>query len=85
MILTRQIERIVISHKDRLLRFGVELIFQICRFFSIEIVVVEEEKPATFEEDLARDVICLLTVFTAKLYGKRSHQKRKLRQQMEAA
>ena len=85
LILSRQVERIVICHKDRLLRFGVELLFRICKFFNIEILTLEEEKPASFEEDLARDVICLLTVFTAKLYGKRSHQRRKLRQQMEAA
>lgn len=85
LILTGQVSRIVLSHKDRLLRFGAELIFQICRFFNIEVVITEEEKPASFEEDLARDVICVLTVFTAKLYGKRSHQKRKMMKELQAA
>lgn len=85
LILTGQVSKLVLSHKDRLLRFGAELVFQVCRFFEIEIIITEDEKAASFEEELARDVICILTVFTAKLYGKRSHQKRKLKKELKAA
>ena len=85
LILDGKVERLILSHKDRLLRFGAELIFQVCRFFNIEVVVLEEDIPASFEEELSRDVVTIITVFTAKLYGRRSHQKRKQRQLLEAA
>jgi len=40
-------------------------------------VVVIENEPDRFEDRLAQDVIELMTVFSARLYGRRSHQNRK--------
>ena len=37
LILTDQVSRLVLSHRDRLLRFGVELVFQVCKFFRNQI------------------------------------------------
>ncbi len=64
-------------HKDRLLRFGSEIVSQLCKFYGTDVVVVEE-KESTYEDTLAQDVIELMTVFSARLYGRRSHQNRKL-------
>lgn len=75
LIWTRQIDVLVLNHKDRLLRFGAELVFMLCSFCKVEIVIVEAGKAeVTFEQELARDVIELMTVFCARLYGKRSHK-----------
>ena len=38
------------------------------------IFIVLEDKKKSFEEQLTQDVIELMTVFCAKLYGKRSHK-----------
>ena len=73
LILTQQIQTLIINHKDRLLRFGSELIFKLCDFYNIHVIVIEN-KSLTFEETLTHDVIELMTVFCAKLYGKRSHK-----------
>jgi predicted site-specific integrase-resolvase len=74
MIFAGQVSALLISHKDRLLRFGSELIFSICDHMNVEVKILEEEnKILTDEELLARDVIQLMTVFCAKLHGKRSH------------
>lgn len=42
-----------------------------------EVDVLETRAEKTFEEELARDVITLMTVFCARLYGKRSHRNKK--------
>ena len=73
LILTQQIHTLIINHKDRLLRFGSELIFKLCEFYHIKVIILED-KSLSFEESLTHDVIELMTVFCAKLYGKRSHK-----------
>ena len=73
LILTQQIQTLIINHKDRLLRFGSELIFKLCDFYHIKVIILED-KSLSFEETLTHDVIELMTVFCAKLYGKRSHK-----------
>jgi putative resolvase len=78
MILRRKMRRLVITHKDRLLRFGSELIFALCELQGIEIVIIHKGDQPTFEEELAQDVLEIITVFSARLYGARSKKNRKL-------
>ncbi len=73
LIFTQKVKRLIINHKDRLLRFGSELVFTLCQYFNVEVIIIEE-KTLSFEETLTCDVIELMTVFCAKLYGKRSHK-----------
>jgi predicted site-specific integrase-resolvase len=77
-ILSEKVGRIVISHKDRLLRFGAELIFAICEAKEVEVVILNQGEDTTFEEDLAEDVLEIITVFSARLYGSRSRKNQKL-------
>ena len=67
-----------INHKDRLLRFGSEIIFFLCQHMQVTVIILEAKKEITFEEELSSDVIALMTVFCAKLYGKRSNQNKVL-------
>ena len=62
-----KIHVLVIHHKDRLLRFGSELIFKLCHFHGIKIVMMEDMADKSFEENLSADVIELMTVFCARL------------------
>lgn len=57
MILEKKICRLVISHKDRLLRFGAELVFSLCQARQIEVVIVNQGEESSFEEELAKDVL----------------------------
>ena len=71
----------VIAHKDRLLRFGAELVFAICEAKNVEVVILNQGEDTTFEafeEDLAKDVLEIITVFSARLYGSRSHKNQKI-------
>lgn len=82
LILERKISRLVLTHKDRLLRFGAELIFALCEAKQIEVVLVNKGDEVSFEEELAQDVLEIITVFSARLYGSRSKKNKKL---LEAA
>jgi predicted site-specific integrase-resolvase len=77
-IISGQIGRLVLTHKDRLLRFGAELMFAICQAKSVEVVILNQGEDTTFEEDLAKDVLEIITVFSARLYGSRSRKNQKL-------
>lgn len=77
-ILAGKIGRLVIAHKDRLLRFGAELVFAICAAKNVEVVILNQGEDTTFEEDLAKDVLEIITVFSARLYGSRSRKNQKL-------
>ena len=74
LIETNQVERLVLNYKDRLLRFGSEIIFEMCKYHNVEIVIVNEDETKTHEEELVEDVLSIITVFSAKLYGSRSHK-----------
>ncbi len=78
-------ERLVLTHKDRLLRFGAELIFSLCEQFSVEVVILNKSEDATFEDDLVSDVLEMITVFSARLYGARSRKNKKLIERLQEA
>tara|TARA_B110001450_G_scaffold221044_1_gene216855 strand:+ start:617 stop:946 length:330 start_codon:yes stop_codon:yes gene_type:complete len=65
-----------VSHKDRLCRFGFDLIEYVLKAHGAKIVV-ETDHSYTAEEDLAHDVMSVITVFGARLHGKRSGASRK--------
>lgn len=79
MILRGEVTRLVINHKDRLLRFGAEIIFMICEEMNTEVVIINQtEKERDFEAELVADMIALITVFSARLYGSRSRKNKKI-------
>jgi putative resolvase len=78
LILEKKISRLVLTHKDRLLRFGAELIFTLCEVQQIEVVMINKGEDISFEEELAQDVLEIITVFSARLYGSRSRKNQKL-------
>jgi predicted site-specific integrase-resolvase len=62
---------LVLNHKDRLLRFGAELVFKLCAFRNVRVVIVEAPSvERSFEQELA--------IFCARLYGKRSNRNKKM-------
>lgn len=77
-IIEGAVGRLVITHKDRLLRFGAELVFAICEAKGVQVVILNQGEDTSFEEDLAKDVLEIITVFSARLYGSRSRKNQKL-------
>ena len=60
------------------MRFGAELVFTLCELRGIEVVVIHRGEQPSFEEELAQDVLEIITVFSARLYGSGSRKHRKL-------
>ena len=83
-ILDDKVQRLVLTHKDRLLRFGAELVFSICEAKNVEVVIINKgEENINFEEELAKDVLEIITVFSARLYGRRSNKNKKLLEDLD--
>ena len=71
------VREIKIIEKDRLLRFGFPLLEKLCAHFNTKITILRQKPQLSFENQLAEDLISIITVFSAKLYGKRSHANKK--------
>ena len=71
------VSEIKIIEKDRLLRFGFPLLEKLCAHFNTKITILRQKPQLSFENQLAEDLISIITVFSAKLYGKRSHANKK--------
>ena len=84
-ILDNKIDRLVLTHKDRLLRFGAELVFTLCEARQVEVVIINQGENLSFEEELAQDVLEIITVFSARLYGSRSKKNKKLIEAVKAS
>lgn len=71
LIVSNKVDKIYVTNRDRLLRFGFELVESIAKQFNTTIVVLNKISQ-TFEQTLASDVLEIITVFSARLYGSRS-------------
>ena len=84
-IVEDEVGRLVLTHRDQPLRFGAELIFSLCQARQVEVVIINQGEDTNFEEELASDVLEIITVFSARLYGSRSHRNQKLIDGVRAA
>ena len=85
LIVDGRIARLVVTHKDRLLRFGAELVFSICAIKNVEVVIVNQGSEQSFEDELVSDVSEIITVFSARLYDSHSNKNEKLIDGMKGA
>jgi predicted site-specific integrase-resolvase len=76
-ILKGEVERVVVLYKDRLVRFGIELIEGICKRYGVKVEVIDST-PRTEEQELVEDLIQIVTVFSCKLQGKRANKAKKI-------
>ena len=79
----RTVSSLTLRHADRLLRFGKELVFYRCKQFNVSIQILDDPEGEAFETELVKDVITLMTVFSAHLYGKRSWKNRRALEQTQ--
>ncbi len=84
MILRQEVSTLVLTHRDRLLRFGSQLLFMICEFCGVTVVILDEVQEVSFEQQLAQDLIELVTVLPSRLYGRRAQDNRRRRQAQAA-
>lgn len=85
MLQRNEIERLVITDKDRLLRFGSELIFALCELNRVQVTILNQPADVEPEKEFVDDILSILTVFSARLYGRRSRKNLKRMQVLHDA
>ena len=76
-ITKNEVEKVVVLFKDRLLRFGYELLEYIAELYGCEIEIIDNTDK-TEEQELVEDLVQIITVFSCKLQGKRAHKAKKM-------
>ena len=72
-----KVDKVVVFYKDRLLRFGFELVEYIASLYDCDIEIINRTEK-TEQQELAEDLVQIITVFSCKLQGKRANKARKL-------
>lgn len=72
-IMERKIKTVIVTHKDRFIRFGFEWFEKFCAKFGVEILVVNNED-LSLQEELVQDIVSILHVFSCRLYGLRKYK-----------
>lgn len=76
-ITKNEVDKVVVLYKDRLLRFGFELIEYISSLYNCDIEIIDTTEK-TEQQELVEDMIQIVTVFSAKLQGKRANKAKKM-------
>ena len=77
MVTNSEVEKIVVLYKDRLIRFGYELIENLCDKFGTVIEIIDSTEK-TDEQELVEDLVQIVTVFSCRLQGKRANKAKKM-------
>ena len=77
MVTNSEVEKIVVLYKDILIRFGYELIENLCKKFGTTIEIIDNTEK-TDEQELVEDLVQIVTVFSYRLQGKRANKAKKM-------
>ena len=77
MVTNSEVEKIVVLYKDRLIRFGYELIENLCNKFGTTIEIIDNTEK-TEQQELVEDLVQIVTVFSCRLQGKRANKDKKM-------
>ena len=76
LITQNKVEKVVVLYKDRLLRFGFELIEYVASLYNCEIEIIDNTEKSE-QQELVEDLVQIITDFSCKLQGKRANKARK--------
>ena len=77
LISQNKVEKVVVLYKDRLLRFGFELVEYIASLHNCDIEIIDNTEKIE-QQELVEDLVQIITVFSCKLQGKRANKAKKL-------
>jgi len=84
-IMEKRVSRVFVNYRDRLTRFGFRYIEAVCKFNGTEIIVISEEtREKTVQEELAEDLVAIIHSFSGKLYGLRRSAKKDIEQSINS-
>ena len=77
MVTNSEVDKVVVLYKDRLIRFGYELINNLCTKYETTIEIIDNTEK-TGEQELVEDLIQIVTLFSCRLQGKRANKAKKM-------
>lgn len=84
MVDLNEVSTVIVNYKDRLTRFGFEYIESYFKSHNCEIVVINEEEVQDPQKELVDDLISIITSFSGRIHGQRSHKTRKIIEDVKA-
>lgn len=82
LVIAGKVNKVFIMYKDRLVRFGFDLLENIFKRYGVDIEIINHQNN-TMDEELVADLIQVITVFSAKLDGKRKDTLNKFKKELE--
>ena len=73
-VIRGNIKTLVIAHRDRLARFGFDLLSHLCQEHECELLVIDSEKVSP-EQEMVQDLMTIVHCFSSRLYGLRNYRK----------
>lgn len=70
-----EVSTIVVAHKDRLCRFGYDILEQLCQKYQSQILVLNQVNQSP-QEELVKDLTTIITVFSCRIHGLRKYSKK---------
>lgn len=83
LVKNKEVNIVLIEHKDRLSRFCINYLIAFFSSYGVKIEWTDEVLEKTYENELVEDILSLMASFSAKIYGKRSHQNRKKKEALK--
>jgi len=74
-VINLEVDTIIISHKDRFMRFGYDWFERLCNKYGCKILIVNNEDLSP-QEEMLQDLISIIHVFSCKIYGLRKYKKK---------
>jgi putative resolvase len=73
-VIAGEVDKLILAHKDRLMRFGFDLLKHICAKHGCELMVLNTEKVSP-EQEMVQDLMAITHCFSSRLYGLRNYRK----------
>jgi putative resolvase len=85
LVTQKQIEAVFITYRDRLTRFGFKYLEAFFSSYGCRIETIDSEELKEPQQELVEDLIAIVTSFAGRIYGARSHKKRRVVEAVESA
>lgn len=73
-VVNGEVSHLIVAHKDRLTRFGFDLLKHLCATHNCEVIVLDQERLSP-EREMVEDLMTIIHCFSARLYGLRNYRK----------
>lgn len=73
-IVAGEVSQLILAHKDRLARFGFDLLSHLCRTHKCELLVIDSQQLSP-EVEMTQDLMTIVHCFSSRLYGLRNYKK----------